>query len=60
MIKYKEEDAGCRRVHSGMLISEFDRGYVKGLNDSGVKAVDIAHRMQIALSTFYKSKKTVI
>jgi hypothetical protein len=39
---------------SGIFISEFERGYMKGLDDSGVRAVEIAHRMQIALSTFYK------
>jgi predicted transcriptional regulator len=31
---------------------------MKGLDDSGVKAVEIASRMQIALSTFYKLKQT--
>jgi predicted transcriptional regulator len=59
-MKYKDEDLSCRILHWGMLISEFDRGFIKSLNDSGVKAVDIAHRMQIALSTLYKLKKTEI
>jgi hypothetical protein len=45
---------------SEMLISEFDRDYMKFLNDSRLKAVDITDRMQIALSTFYKLNKTVI
>jgi hypothetical protein len=33
---------------------------MKGQNDSGVKAISIADRMQIALSTFFKLRKTVI
>ncbi len=51
MISDTEYTAGQR-----MKISEFNRGYIKAMGDLGVRAEEIADRMNVSLSTFYQLK----
>ncbi len=52
MISETEYTAG-----QGMKISEFNRGYMKAMDDLGVSAEDIANHMNVSRSTFYRLKQ---
>ncbi len=41
----------------GMKISEFNRGYMKAMDDLGVSAEEIADLMNVSRSTFYRLKQ---
>jgi hypothetical protein len=41
----------------GMKISEFNRGYMKAMDDLGVRAEEIADHMNVSSSTFYRLKQ---
>jgi IS30 family transposase len=40
-----------------MKISEFNRGYMKAMDDLGVSAEEIADLMNVSRSTFYRLKQ---
>jgi hypothetical protein len=40
-----------------MKISEFIRGYMKAMDDLGIRAEEIADRMNVSRSTFYRLKQ---
>jgi IS30 family transposase len=52
MISDTEYTAG-----QGMKISEFNRGYMKAMDDLGVSAEEIANHMNVSRSTFYRLKQ---
>jgi hypothetical protein len=52
MISDSEYTAG-----QGMKIFEFNRGYMKAMDDLGVNAEEIADRMNVSRSKFYRLKQ---